>query len=50
MIKVLVVEDEDIIRKGLIGTIDWLSAGYIISGEAINGQYGLEKIEKYNLI
>lgn len=47
MIKVLVVEDEDIIRKGLIGTIDWLSAGYIISGEAINGQDGLEKIEKY---
>ena len=47
MIKVLVVEDEDIIRRGLIGTIDWLSAGYTVVGEAVNGKDGLEKIEEY---
>lgn len=46
MIKVLVVEDEDIIRRGLIGTVDWLSAGFAVAGEAINGKDGLEKIEK----
>lgn len=47
MIKVLVVEDEDIIRRGLIGTIDWLSADCTVVGEAVNGKDGLEKIEKY---
>lgn len=46
MVKILVVEDENIIRKGLIGTIDWLSAGFVVAGEAINGKDGLEKIEK----
>ena len=43
MVKILVVEDENIIRKGLIGTIDWLSAGFVVAGEAINGKDGLEK-------
>ncbi|MGY0394335.1 response regulator [Fusobacterium sp.] len=44
MIKVLIVEDEEIIRKGLIGTIDWESKGCTIIGEAINGLDGMEKI------
>ncbi|WP_300391048.1 response regulator [Fusobacterium sp.] len=44
MIKVLIVEDEEIIRKGLIGTIDWESKGCTIVGEAINGLDGMEKI------
>lgn len=48
MMKVLVVEDEDIIRKGMINTIDWLSMGCTVIGEAINGEDGLEKIEKLN--
>lgn len=47
MIRVLIVEDEEIIRKGLIGSIDWESKGYVIIGEAINGVDGLEKIIKY---
>ncbi len=42
--KVLIVEDEEIIRKGLIGTIDWESKGCIIVGEAINGLDGMNKI------
>lgn len=42
--KVLIVEDEEIIRKGLIGTIDWESKGCTIVGEAINGLDGMNKI------
>lgn len=44
MLKVLIAEDEDIIRKGLAYTIDWLSIGYIMVGEAANGEEGIEKI------
>jgi len=44
MIKVLVVEDEAIIRKGLIHTFDWSSLGYVIVAEAANGEEGLSKI------
>lgn len=46
MIKVLIVEDEDFIRKGLIGTFDWISYECIIVGEAENGIEGLKKIEE----
>lgn len=46
MIRVLVVEDEEIIRKGLINTIDWLSKNCTVVGEAINGKDGLVKIEE----
>ena len=44
MIRVLIVEDEEIIRKGLINTIDWLSKNCNIIGEAINGVDGINKI------
>lgn len=44
MLKVLIAEDEDIIRKGLAYTIDWLSIGYVLVGEAANGEEGIEKI------
>lgn len=46
MIRVLIVEDEEIIRKGLINTIDWLERGYSIVGEGINGVDGFEKIKE----
>lgn len=46
MIKILVVEDENFIRKGLIGTFDWLKCQCVVIGEAENGLIGLEKIEK----
>jgi two-component system response regulator YesN len=48
MLKVLIVEDEDIIRKGLIYTIDWLKAGCVVVGEAIDGVDGLAKIKELN--
>lgn len=46
MLKVLIVEDEELIRKGLIYTIDWLSMGCIIAGEAKDGEDGLVQIGK----
>ena len=44
MLKVLIAEDEDIIRKGLVYTTDWLAMGCVVVAEAANGQEGLEKI------
>lgn len=44
MLKLLIAEDEDIIRKGLAYTIDWMSLGYVVAGEAANGEEGVEKI------
>lgn len=44
MIKVLIVEDEDIIRTGLVYTINWIGMGCTVVGEARNGAQGLEMI------
>lgn len=46
MLKVLIVEDEDFIRKGLIHTIDWLSMDSVVVGEACDGIEGLKLIEE----
>lgn len=46
MMKVLIVEDERLIRKGIIYTIDWLSMDCVIAGEAKDGEEGLEKIKE----
>ncbi len=46
MLKILVVEDEDIIRKGLVYTIDWTNMGYVVVGEAANGEEGLKLIRE----
>lgn len=42
--KVLVVEDEEPIRKGIIYTCPWDKWGCVVIGEASNGLEGLEKI------
>lgn len=44
MLKVVVVEDEEIIRKGLIFSINWLEMGCVVVGSASDGQEGLEVI------
>lgn len=46
MYKVLIVEDEDIIRKGLIFMVDWLKVNCVVAGEAADGQEGLAKIKE----
>lgn len=45
MFKVLLVEDEELIRKGLRYTFDWLGAGCVVVGEACNGVEGVEQIK-----
>lgn len=44
MYRVLLVEDEDIIRRGLMFTADWESVNCVVIGEARNGVEGLERI------
>ncbi|MEA5015569.1 MAG: response regulator [Candidatus Limiplasma sp.] len=44
MHKVLLVEDEDIIRKGLRYIVDWQSVDCVVVGEAENGAEGLRLI------
>ncbi len=46
MLKVLIVEDEEMIRRGFIHTVDWLSMGCVVVGSAADGQEGLEQIER----
>lgn len=44
MRKVLIVEDEEIIRRGLVDTIDWSGMGCVVVGDAADGRAGLEMI------
>ncbi len=46
MYRVLIAEDEDIIRKGIAYTMDWVSMGCSIIGEAANGKEGIDKIKE----
>lgn len=45
MYKIMVVEDEDIIRKGVIKSIPWNELGFEVIAEAVNGKDALAKIE-----
>jgi two-component system response regulator YesN len=45
MIKVLIIDDEEIIREGLKKTIDWESLGCTIVGEAEDGNSGVGLLE-----
>lgn len=44
MLRVLIAEDEDIIRKGLVYTVDWLSMDCVVVAEAGDGKDGYGKI------
>lgn len=46
MYKLIIVEDEEIIRKGLVHTIDWLSMGFAVVGEGEDGKEGLRLINE----
>lgn len=48
MIKVLVIDDEVIVRNGIVLETDWNSLGCMVVGEASNGEEGLEAVEKYH--
>ncbi|PSL30576.1 AraC family two component transcriptional regulator [Planomicrobium soli] len=44
--KVLIVDDEMLIRQGIINYIDWESEGFQIIGEASNGKEAMHMIEQ----
>lgn len=46
MIKVLIVDDEPLVRIGMNSIIAWQEHGYVIVGEAGNGEQGLELIDQ----
>ncbi len=47
MIKVMIVEDVDIIREDVIRLINWQEHGFIVIAEARNGEMGLEMFRKH---
>ena len=47
MLRVLIAEDEEMIRKGLVYTADWLSMDCVVVAEAADGRDGYEKILEY---
>lgn len=46
MYRVLITEDEDIIRKGLVYSIPWKDMECTIVGEARNGEEGIQQIKE----
>lgn len=46
MYKLLIVDDEEEVRKGIIQKIDWSRSNFVIAGEAENGREALELIEE----
>jgi two-component system response regulator YesN len=52
LLRVLLVDDEPFIRRGLAALIDWEAEGYCITGEASNGRSAIQLLEQneYDLI
>lgn len=46
MYKVVLVEDEDLIRRGLKFQMDWTAVGCVVVGEASSGEEGIEVIAR----
>ncbi|MDR3172579.1 MAG: response regulator [Treponema sp.] len=46
MKKILIVDDEYIVRLGLKTIVDWSGFGYTVAGEAANGREALDFLEK----
>ncbi|WP_217588090.1 response regulator transcription factor [Lentibacillus saliphilus] len=45
MYRILIIEDEEVIREGLKYMVDWVKMDCVVVGEACNGEEGLEQIE-----
>ena len=43
--KIMLVDDEEEVRKSIIKKIDWTAAGFEVVGDAENGEEALEKLE-----
>ncbi|HCW73497.1 MAG TPA: DNA-binding response regulator [Clostridiaceae bacterium] len=48
MYKIVIAEDEDIIRKGLVYSINWAELGCSVVADVKNGVEGVEAIRKYS--
>lgn len=46
MKKVIVIEDEALVRRGIVQAVDWESVGFAVAGEAENGADGLALIRR----
>jgi two-component system response regulator YesN len=46
--KIVVVEDEVLARRGIILSIDWAALGCVVVGEASNGEEGFEVVRRYS--
>ena len=44
--KILLADDEEEVRKGIIRQIEWERLGFQVAGDAENGEDALEKIEQ----
>jgi len=47
MLKVLIVDDEEVVRRGIVMETDWRKLGCVVVAEAQDGQAGFEMAEKY---
>ena len=48
MYKLVIIEDEVLLRKSIIEKIEWEKCGFIIAGEAENGRDALDVIDSVN--
>ena len=48
MLKVLIVDDEVLVRRGIVLGVDWAAMGCVVVGEAANGEEGLAAVERYS--
>ena len=48
MLKVLIVDDEAVVRRGIMLGMDWAAMGCVVVGEAANGEEGLAAVERYS--
>lgn len=48
MLKILVVEDEMFIRRGIVLAVDWAALDCVVVAEASNGVEALAAVERYN--
>ena len=47
MLKVLVVEDEPYVRRGIVLSVDWTALDCFVVGEAANGEEGYDAALKF---
>ncbi len=45
MLKVILADDEEIIREGICQCVDWEKLGYVVAGQAEDGEQALELVE-----